>query len=268
MNLFEEAKKALDATTPEAKTEQVHQLFADYQAGRCTTDMPILIRPLTAPSYAPFLEIVSLRDLPKRKSLHSEEGMAQMLHAVVHIEYSAIDLALDAIYRYPGLDQAYYDDWMTVAKEEAEHFVMLRTLLEQLGVEYGTYPVHDQLFSAMRKTEGLLERMAVVPRFLEASGLDSNPVIMQKLQGVQGKLAKETTRALEVILQDEVGHVQRGDRWFRYACERESRDPDCYFSIVRRYFPHWQGKQQINLTARREAGFSEEELRRLAAGDF
>ncbi len=219
------------------------------------------------PSYASKCCIVEPRALPARKDFASKEGLATLVHAIAHIEYSAIDLALDAVYRFPFMPMAYKCDWLEVAVDEIRHYKMLNALLETLGYRYGDFPVHCGLFDAAAHTaHSVLERMAVIPRYYEASGLDVNPQIMKKLEN-KHKIAevKILLEALEVIYDEEIDHVRKGDRWFKYLCEQEGAGEDIYFTILERYGLLEKHRPHINVTARKEAGFACDEILKLGA---
>jgi uncharacterized ferritin-like protein (DUF455 family) len=223
---------------------------------------------LEAPSYASFCTIVPPRKLPARRRLDSSRGLAVLLHAICHIEYSAIDLALDAVYRYPQMPQAFRADWLEVAQDEIRHYRMLSELLDTLGYRHGDFPVHAGLFEASQHTaESVLDRMAVIPRFYEAGGLDVNPQIIAKLQHLKSDpLIPRIIRALETILVEEIDHVAKGDRWFRWLCVQRGVESDVtYWEILDRYRLDARARPHINVSARQEAGFSSEELQRLIA---
>jgi len=222
------------------------------------------------PSYAQICNVVAPQDVPRRKNAAQPKGQALLLHAIMHIEYSAIDLALDHAYRFSGLPKAYYDDWLEVAEDECRHFEMLNALMEGLGYRYGDFPVHDALFEAAQRTPTLLERMAVVPRYFEANGLDATPQILQKLSQIRGNAMIEgIVAALKVILEEEVDHVRKGDRWFAYACEKEGVDKSVYFDIIDRFYPQSYPRQKfINVDARKAAGFSCSELNRMSSEEI
>ena len=208
----------------------------------------------------PFL--VPHKDVPTR-SPFTIEGRAALLHSIAHIEFNAINLALDAVWRFPGMPQAYYIDWLQVASEEALHFTLLREHLHSLGVQYGDFDAHDGLWHMTRSTAGdITARMALVPRTLEARGLDATPPIQAKLRQAGDLRAVEI---LEVILRDEVGHVAIGNHWYRWLCERDGLDAEAlYPQLVARYCAPRQ-RPPFNLAARRQAGFSEAELTALQA---
>jgi uncharacterized ferritin-like protein (DUF455 family) len=226
--------------------------------------MPVLF---DAPSYASKCRIVDPRQLPARKDFASAEGLATLIHAITHIEYSAIDLALDAVYRFPQMPMAYKVDWLVVAEDEIRHYRMLNGLLESLGYRYGDFPVHCGLFDAAEHTaHSVLERMAVVPRYYEASGLDVNPQIMKKLENKRkNPQVKALIEALEVILEEEIDHVHKGDRWFKYLCAQEGLEESVYFEILERYRLLEKHRPHINVEARKKAGFVCDEIRKLGA---
>lgn len=199
-----------------------------------------------------------------RRHPGSIAGRAALLHAIAHIEFSAIDLALDHSLRFGGLPLQYHLDWLGVAVEEAMHFGLLRRHLRTLGHDYGDFPVHDALWRmAERTADDVLARMALVPRLLEARGLDATPPIQRKLEAGGDEAA---ARLLDIILRDEVGHVGLGDRWFRFLCAERGLDPEPTFRelVVRHQAPWPQG--ELNRKARMAAGFATSELDALTAG--
>lgn len=265
MQFFATLKTLLETAEPLQKITAFRAFYAAYLRGECVFEEDAVPETFESPSYAAFCEIVHPQAVPRRKSPATPEGQALLLHAIVHIEYSAIDLALDHAYRFAGLPKAYYDDWLEVAEEECRHFEMLQAILHDLGCAYGDHPVHSGLFEASRKTPGLLERMAVIPRYFEANGLDATPQILQKLSRFkEDAMIERIKAALQVILAEEVDHVRKGDRWFAYACEREGVDKSVYFEIIERFYSGDYPRQKfLNVDARREAGFSCGELNRI-----
>jgi uncharacterized ferritin-like protein (DUF455 family) len=193
--------------------------------------------------------------------LATEEGRLALIHAVAHIEFNAINLACDAVFRFQGMPQAYYADWIQVAAEEAEHFRMLRERLRAGGLEYGDLPAHNGLWDMARRTaHDPLVRMALVPRMLEARGLDVTPGMVERLRAVGDP---QTVAVLSRILQDEVGHVAIGSCWFRYLCQRQGREPEqAYFELLETFL-NGEIRGPLNREARRRAGFSDSELDRL-----
>ena len=197
----------------------------------------------------------------KQRSVGTLEGRAALLHAIAHIELNAIDLALDAVWRFDGMPRAFYLDWASVAREEALHFGLLRDHLLGLGFGYGDFPAHHALWDMAEKTKfDVLARMALVPRTLEARGLDASPAVKAKLASA-GDAAGAAI--IDVILRDEIGHVAIGNRWYRWLCAQRGLDPFAAYDelAMRHGAPRLRGP--FNLEARRAAGFSEEELARL-----
>jgi uncharacterized ferritin-like protein (DUF455 family) len=266
MNFYSELEKIIDAQNPHDKFVRFYSFYDKYQNGEYNLGENFKPKFFERPSYEGVCKVVAPQVVPKRTNLTTKEGQINLIHAIAHIEYSAIDLALDAAYRFTGLPQEYYDDWLEVAEDEIRHFKMLASLLKRLGASYGDIEVHNSLFEASQKTQTLLERMAVVPRYLEANGLDATPLILKKLDKLQkDEILDELTKSLNIILQEEVSHVQKGDRWFEYACEKEAKDKSVYFEIIDKYYPQgFDRARHINKDARLEAGFSCSELKNIA----
>ncbi|MEA1879423.1 MAG: ferritin-like domain-containing protein [Campylobacterota bacterium] len=220
-----------------------------------------------APSYAKRCNIVKPSDLPTRKDFESKEGLATLVHSIAHIEYSAIDLALDAVYRYPEMSISYKVDWLEVAEDEIRHFKMLKELLEELGFVYGDFPVHSGLFEASVNTaDNLLDRMAIVPRYFEASGLDVSPQIINRLKNKR-KIPEvsKLMKMLDIIYEEEIDHVQKGDKWFKHLCALENKNKDVYFEILDKYDLLDKHRPHVNVKARKEAGFTCSEIKKLGA---
>lgn len=202
-------------------------------------------------------ELVSPKLLPRRR-LGSKEGHASLMHSIAHIEFNAVNLALDALYRFQTMPIQYYHDWLGVAGEEAYHFQMVREHLNSLGYEYGDMPAHDGLWMTTYETDhDPLIRMALVPRTLEARGLDVTPPMISKLRSIGDKRGVEI---LKILLHDEIGHVEVGTRWFRYLCAERDLNPFNEFQhIIKNYF-HGDLRGPFNFEARQAAGFSDEEI--------
>jgi uncharacterized ferritin-like protein (DUF455 family) len=205
----------------------------------------------------------------QKRSPFTPEGRASLIHSICHIEFNAINLALDAVWRYDGMPEAYYRDWLRVADEEAQHFTLLHAHLQAMGWRYGDFPGHDGLWAMCEKTkDDVLARMALVPRTLEARGLDATPLIQAKLRRVNTPDALRAVEILDTILRDEVGHVAIGNHWYRWLCERAGRDPEASYPALVAQYDAPRLKPPFNLEARGRAGFSDEELRALAGGAF
>jgi uncharacterized ferritin-like protein (DUF455 family) len=259
MDLRQRALELLCLADPWAKASGTRQEFNNPTS--LTIDAAATLpEPAGLPGRPARPALVSPANVPRR-SLHTAQGRAALLHAVAHIEFNAINLALDAVWRFERLPDAYYRDWLRVASEEAHHFSLLVEHLASLGHAYGDFDAHDGLWSMVEKTKhDIVARMALVPRTLEARGLDATPPMQAKLAQAGDARAVEI---LGVILRDEVGHVAIGNRWYRWLCEREGLDPIAHFEqlLVAHHAP--RPKPPFNFDARRRAGFDEEELARL-----
>lgn len=262
LSVHQAALAALMARGLDEKVAATRALRAAWEAGDLrvleASSIPEAVREPGRPE-RPVL--VSPRDVPRRRP-SSAAGHQALLHAVAHIEFNAINLALDCVYRFTGLPAEFYAGWLQVAEEEAGHFDLVRARLLSLGLDYGDLPAHDGLWEMACKTaHDPLARMALVPRVLEARGLDAAPPMVAKLRalGDQASVA-----VLEIILRDEVGHVALGDRWFRHFCRERGLPPEAtYLHLLQALDAPWP-VPPLNLEARRRAGFGEEELRRLA----
>ena len=212
-------------------------------------DRPALVPPIQVPQRSPY----------------TPEGLAALLHAVCHIEFNAINLALDAVWRFAGMPQDFYRDWLRVADEEATHFGLLRAHLNSLGHDYGDFPAHDGLWEMCVKTQhDVTARMALVPRTLEARGLDATPLIQARLRKVGGSAALRAVEILDTILRDEIGHVAIGNRWYGWLCERQRLEPVAHYRVLARTHHAPRLKPPFNDEARRAAGFSQQELDELS----
>lgn len=266
MELYSTLETILTMSVPAEKIALFETFYDAYQNGRIERDPTYAVRVFEAPSYKGFCTVTDPKEVPRRNKLNTPSGQILLLHAIAHIEYSAIDLALDAVYRFRECGEEFERDWLEVADEEVRHFKMIEALLGELGSRYGEYPVHDALFEASMRTLNLLERMAVVPRYLEANGLDATPQILSKLHPFRDdEMISKMIAALHVILDDEVDHVRKGDRWFEYACIQNGVGTDIYFSIIEKHYPQsFPRKISINCEARKTAGFSECELAKIS----
>jgi uncharacterized ferritin-like protein (DUF455 family) len=183
------------------------------------------------------------------------------MHSIAHIEFNAINLALDAVWRFGGMPPAYYTDWLRVAQEEAKHFMLLRTHLQHCGFDYGDFVAHDGLWTMCAATQNsVVARMALVPRTLEARGLDATPVIQTKLRKVGTPQALEAVAILDIILQEEVGHVAIGNHWYHWLCTRDGIDPTAFYAQASVQYGGPKLKPPFNVQARRMAGFSQAEI--------
>ena len=196
-----------------------------------------------------------------QRPVHTAEGRAALIHALAHIELNAIDLALDIVWRFAGMPDNFYRQWVKVAQEEAYHFTMLRDHLRGMGFEYGDFPAHGALWEMAEKTKGdVLARVALVPRTLETRGLDASPPIKAKLVKAGDTRAGEI---LDIILRDEIGHVALGNYWFRWLCAERGLEPLVTYADLAAQYGAPKPRGPFNFSARRDAGFTEEELRAL-----
>lgn len=203
--------------------------------------------------------------LLERRSMATQEGRAILVHALAHIEFNAINLALDAVWRFAKMPDEYYVDWCRVADEEAYHFSLLNEHLQSLGVAYGDFSAHNTLWELAEKTkDDVLARIALVPRTMEARGLDATPLVRAKISQAGDAKAADI---LSIILRDEVGHVAVGNRWYGWLCEQRKLDPiSTYAELALRYkAPILRGP--FNLQARLDAGFTQAELAALPHHD-
>ncbi|MDP9899181.1 ferritin-like domain-containing protein [Variovorax ginsengisoli] len=262
------ALAALRITDPARKVAATRALFAQTALGTLPLDtVRVPGDEAGVPGRPERPERVSAMAVGKR-SPFLPDGRAALIHSICHIEFNAINLALDAAWRYDGMPEAYYRDWLRVADEEAQHFAMLHAHLQTMGFHYGDFTGHDGLWAMCEKTrDDVLARMALVPRTLEARGLDATPLIQAKLRRVNTPDAWQAVAILDVILRDEVGHVAIGNHWYRWLCEREGLDPIAHYRVLYRRHEAPRLKAPFNLEARARAGFTNEELQALAQDD-
>ncbi|HSR65060.1 MAG TPA: ferritin-like domain-containing protein, partial [Xanthomonadaceae bacterium] len=221
-SLFAAARACLDAASPADKVAATERAAAAFARGGLHPGEDTPPQPVRMPGRPPHPRLVPPRDLPRR-GFGTPEGRAAFIHAVAHIEFNAIDLAWDAVYRFRGMPDAYYADWVGVAADEARHFTLLCARLREFGHDYGDFDAHNGLWEMAEKTaHDALARMALVPRVLEARGLDVTPGMIAKLRGLGDDA---TADILEVILREEVAHVAAGSRWYRWLCERGGIEP-------------------------------------------
>ena len=258
-SLLWRALQCLLEPNPKAKVQAIRQLCQAWQRGDLSLQ-PMNHEPPEIPGRPDLPELVAPRELPKRK-LGSLQGRAALLHALAHIEFNAINLACDAICRFPGMPREYYADWLQVADEEALHFTLLQQRLQAYDCAYGDFPAHNGLWMmAMQTAADLLHRMALVPRVLEARGLDVTPGMIEKFSALGDE---ETAEVLRVIFRDEITHVAIGTRWFQHLCTLQNLDPEAtYFRLLKQYLRN-AVHGPFHRSARMQAGFTESELNRL-----
>ncbi len=263
LDLRPHALTLLMAREPQAKADGARALWAAWQAGEALLDAAASLPEPDASPGRPERPVLTTTLTARSRSPHTVEGRAALLHAIAHIEFNAINLALDAVWRFPGLPEDFYADWLRVAAEEALHFGLLREHLHTLGHDYGDFDAHDGLWQMCSATaHDFRARMALVPRTLEARGLDATPPLQKKLAAAGDARA---VAILDVILRDEVGHVAIGNRWYRWACERDGVDPETDFPALCAHYRAPRPRKPLNLGARALAGFTDQELARIEA---
>ena len=263
MELRAAALQVLQTPAPAAKAAAARALPARAARPQAIDPAAVLQPAGTLPGRPPLPRLVLPASLPRR-SAYTPVGRAALLHAVAHIELNAIDLALDAAWRFPGMPERYYLDWIQVASEEALHYTLLAEHLASLGHAYGDFDAHDGLWSMVEKTAGdVTARMALVPRTLEARGLDATPPMQARLAKAGDHRACEI---LAIILRDEIGHVAIGNRWYRWLCQRGGLDPLSHYTVLAARHGAPRLRPPFNLSARTEAGFTAEEITELASG--
>ena len=253
------ALEVLGLADPAEKANQARALF-EALAPEQIDPQAIFDEPPALPGRPPRPRLVPPKQVPVR-SPFTHEGRAALLHAIAHIEFNAINLALDAVWRFPAMPHEFYRDWLRVASEEALHFTLLREHLRTLGHDYGGFDAHDGLWLMAQRTAGdIVARMALVPRTLEARGLDATPPLQAKFARAGDARAVEI---LGIILRDEVGHVAIGNHWYRWLCTRDGLDAEAHYPLLAVRYAAPRLRPPFNFEARRAAGFSEGELSRL-----
>lgn len=256
-NLFEIAQQCILITDVSQKVHFTQVAAQAWQHQQLTLHTLNPAEPILCPGQPTQLQLVTPKFVPKR-SLNSRDGLVALLHALAHIEFNAINLAWDAVYRFRDLPTQFYTDWIEVAQQESEHFFLLHQQLQRLDCQYGDLPAHNGLWEmAIDTTTDVMMRMALVPRVLEARGLDATPEIIAKLRH---KGETQLIEILEIILREEIDHVAKGTRWFHFCCQTRQLDPQSTFlQLIKQHFKG-QLKGTFNREARLAAGFTEAEL--------
>jgi uncharacterized ferritin-like protein (DUF455 family) len=259
LELRETALSILANTDVHSKVSQLFSLFDEHLAERVVINLSgnFDSQGLHLPGRPLKPDLVAPKLVPKRK-MDTVEGRAILWHSLAHIEFNAMNLALDAIWRFPNMPSTYYKDWLKVAKEESYHFSLINSHLQSFGFSYGDFPAHNSLWEMVeRTTDSVIARMALVPRTMEARGLDAVPEIRERFKQIKDERAVEI---LEIILHDEIGHVLVGNRWFNFLCANDNLSPiTTYQELAEKYrAPTLRGP--FNFDAREQAGFSSEEL--------
>jgi len=259
-NLFERALSCLLLDDPAQKVEATLSLYKDWLDGKLKLNPLSEVKPIPVPGRPGKPELVDPKDVPRR-NFGTLKGRLTLVHAITHIEFNAINLALDAIYRFQMMPSQYYTDWCRVAAEESQHFTMLSDYLESHGMKYGDQNAHNGLWEMAVKTDmDIMIRMALVPRVLEARGLDVTPTMIKKLQPTGDT---QLISILQKIFNDEIGHVKIGTDWYNSLCKERNIEPqETFLMLIKKYM---KGAKfgPFETEARVEAGFTEEEMQNL-----
>ena len=258
MNVEALAHAALMCADPQEKCALAVALKLQWQAGDISRSGESSVGRITQPGCPPRPELVPPDQVPRR-SPHTPHGRGALIHAVAHIEFNAINLALDCVLRFSSEGDGFVTQWLLVACEESYHFSLLCKRLKSLGFAYGDFAAHNGLWDMAVKTDDdFLARMALVPRLLEARGLDATPLIQAKLRQVGDT---ETLAILDIILRDEIGHVAIGDQWFRAECAKRNLQVEDEFRRLIGAFGALPPRPPLNVEARLAAGFSADEIK-------
>lgn len=253
--------RIFDISDPLAMVVATRAMVRAWRAGQMNWAFDGVMPAQPARPSAPLL--LPPRDMPKRGRAGSLRSQVAMLHALAHIEFVAIALALDMAARFgDGFPRAFADDWLSVAADEAMHFALLNRRLNQLGSTYGALPAHDGLWETAEQTAGdPMARLAIVPMVLEARGLDVTPATIARFESAgDGASAAMLAR----IYRDEIRHVGIGTRWFEWGCaQRQLESTQAWQKHVNQGF---RGALQgpFNHSARDAAGLTQEYMRAVA----
>ncbi len=262
MSLFKRSEACLKTCDPAKKVQLTQALYQDWLDGKLTTEKDFIPTPIGEVGRPDRPLLVAPRDVSKR-SMNTEAGRIILCHSLAHIEFNAINLALDAVYRFTDMPSDYYGDWLKVAAEEAYHFTLLESYLHKRDTQYGDFNAHNGLWEMAQLTaHDVMIRMALVPRVLEARGLDVTPGILKKL--AQSK-DEEFISHLKIIHHDEIGHVAIGSHWFKFICEQRQLNYREIFQQLIRDYMKGSLRGPFDEIARLQAGFSKEEIADLNA---
>jgi uncharacterized ferritin-like protein (DUF455 family) len=256
-SIFEYAQFCLHHPEIEEKLATTHLAWQKLQAGELSFADNSAVAAISLTQFPTQPILLAPRDMPRRR-LNAPNGVAAMFHALAHIEFMAIYLAWDIVYRFRGLPEQFYRDWLKVADEEAQHFTLIRNHLLSLGIDYGDLPAHQGLWEHAEDTaDNLLARLAIVPRCMEARGLDVTPAMIEKFQA---RNDSASVAILTRILTDEVGHVAFGSYWFKTFCQQQELEPEQTYRDLLQQFYKGKPKGPFNKEMRIIAGFSTAEL--------
>ena len=261
MDFFSELKRIILIGDAVEKCTATHALYSQLNCQAVTFNHDTKVNSIPSPGYPVQLKLVAPREL-KRRGIQSQDGRNTLMHAIAHIEFNAINLALDAAYRFRNQPSDYYLDWLKIADDEARHFTLINDYLHNNDCNYGYYTAHNGLWEMAVETEhDVVARMALVPRVLEARGLDVTPKIIDRLRSVDDQQAIDI---LSIIYEDEITHVEKGSKWFFYQCEQRQLEPKPTFIKMVEKHLHGELKGPFNISARLQAGFDEDEMNYLS----
>ena len=256
-NIFELLHSLILETEITKKCDGVQALFDNFDKQSFISGNKDNIERITSAGLPKNVQLVPPRQV-KRRGMQSQEGRNHLMHSIAHIEFNAINLALDAAYRFRNQPIKFYQDWISIACDEARHFCLIQNYLKQNECKYGDYPCHNGLWEMAVKTDhDIVARMALVPRVLEARGLDVTPKMVERLKSAGDNAAVDI---LEVIYQDEITHVEKGSYWFFHQCKKNNLEPRQTFIKMVEQHLHGELKGPFNISARLQAGFDEDEM--------
>jgi len=262
-DVYRQIENVLLEQDPSQKSKAVDKLCQRWCDGKLTRNTELAIQPIEIPGRPDLPRLVDPRKL-SRRSTSSDAGRTGLLHAIAHIEFNAINIALDAAYRFRQMPDQFVTDWLLVASEESRHFNLLDQYLRDSGSFYGELDAHNGLWEMVCKTrEDVLHRMALVPRVMEARGLDVTPGMITRFSNIGDHRA---VKILQVIYGDEIGHVRIGNYWYQYLCKQRQLDAIDTFRQLVDYYLKGKLRGPFNWPARLEAGFEADELKAMEQG--
>jgi len=206
------------------------------------------------------IQVLDSKLHPPKLGFSKLEGQARMLHDLASIELQAMELGVRTLAEFPDAPQAFREELLAVTVSEGTHLRLCLEGIQDLGFNWGDWPVHCALWDAVSTEDSLLDRILIVHRYLEGSGLDAGSYLIQRLDGVDdGKLTKKIVGQINF---EEIGHVDFGSQWYRKICDLEKRDASKDFPArmesLRAKLP--KRMERINRDLRRKAGFTEDEI--------
>jgi uncharacterized ferritin-like protein (DUF455 family) len=257
-NIFDFAEACLCRVDIDEKLVLSKQAWQLYQQDKLSFTANSAVKDMSAVKFPEKPELLAPRFMPHRK-LGSKEGMQAFYHSLAHIEFVAIYLAWDMLYRFRDMPKQFYIDWLQVAYEETLHFEMIREHLRSLGLEYGDLPAHKGLWEHAQETDyDVLARLTIIPRCMEARGLDVTPMMIKKLANFNDEAG---VKILTRIYEDEKTHVQFGSHWFNHQCQTQKINPEETFKhYLLKHYNQGKPKGPFNREVRLQVGFTKNEM--------